>query len=550
MCKKNYLKPTAIVLHGIIALGFLVSFTIEKAGLPAFLHSGSSSADSISSLIALSDFWDMYYDYSYNLDVLSEHHRNPLQPISSISVYRVGAADQGAMIQDSILLNREGKPVLRISPQGSGHSHTYYYYDDQGNRYLDIMIYSNKYDTVYTLRQFDRYHHVHKTMQYNITRKELQYLTVIEMTPISDTLVQMKLERFDSDIDHEKVLPFEGRDMLVRKAGDSLLSVHINRTVYSDTSYNSTYRELFKIENNRLVYNKMQCQTLNNRQGDWIEKKSANFNLHRRFSYYGADEPEITDGLTVNTSVVEFLYSQMDSLPILAWKNYREELYSLKARQQLYEEGAYGENITLTEGHNIEEFLPALWYAVSMGSGYIKGFDSLCYAVGYNTPVTGSSEDNLRCLAVYEQRNGIFRLLKQSFGALDPFYDTDGDLLFDGFGETNYNISIEDGNIVVSYEYMRGEATNEYTYDNGNWVLVYYSSSHRTCCQGEVSSYDYRTKTYSYSLFNMLDEEEAENSDMPRDTTITEIQDRPVIYMDEISGSTPEFYDSSGDEDE
>lgn len=130
MCKKNYIKPTAIVLHGIIALGFLVSFTVEKAGLPAFLRSGSSSADSISSLIALSDFWDMYYDYSYNLDVLSEHHRNPLQPISSISVYRVGAADQGAMIQDSILLNREGKPVLRISPQGSGSSYTYYYYDD------------------------------------------------------------------------------------------------------------------------------------------------------------------------------------------------------------------------------------------------------------------------------------------------------------------------------------------------------------------------------------------------------------------------------------
>jgi hypothetical protein len=547
---KKFKKATALTLQGIIALGFLVSFTIEKAGLPVFFHAGRSVTDSISSLIALSDFWDMHYDYGYNLDVLSEHHRNPLQPIKSISVYRIGSADQGAMLQDSIVLNKEGKPVLRISPQGSGPAYTFYYYDDQGNGYLDILINSNKYDTLYTLRQFNRYHHAQKTIQYNIIRKELQYLTVIEMTRVSDTLVQMKLERFDSDIDHEKVLPFEGRDMLARKAGDSLLSVQTSRTVYSDTSYNSTYEELFRIENSMLVYNKMQCQTLYDQQGDWIEKKSANFNLHRRFAYYGTGEPEITGGMAVDASVVEFLYAQMDSLPALAWKNYREDKYSLEARQQLYEEGGYGDSIALTEGDSLEEFLPALWYTVSVGSGYIKGFDSLCYAVGYNTPVTGISENNLRCLAVYEQGNGIFRLLKQSFGALDPFYDDDSDLLFDAFDETNYNISIEDGNIVVNYEYMRGEATNEYAYDDGNWVLVYCSSGHRTCCQAEFSSYDYRNKTYSYSLFNMSDEEEEENSDMPRDTTITESQDRPVIFMDDMNGSSPEFYDSSSGEEE
>jgi hypothetical protein len=492
----------------------------------------------------------MYYDYSYNLDVLSEHRHNPLKLIRSISVYRVGSADQGGMLQDSMILNKEGRPVLRISPQGSGPSYTYYYYDDQGNRYLEIMLYSNEYDTLYTLRQFDRYQHAQKAIQYNITRKELQYLTIIETTPVSDTLVQLKLERFDSDTDNGKVLPFEGRDMQVKKAGDSLLSIQTRRTVFSDTSHNSTYAELYRIENNKLVYSKMQCQTLYNQQGDWIEKKSANFSLHRRFTYYNVGEPEITEGLVVNASVVEFLNSQMDSLPSLAWKNYREDQNSLKARQQLYEEGAYGESISITEGHNLEEFLPPLWYTVSMGSGYIKGFDSLCYAVGYNTPVTGSNDDNLRCLAVYEQRNGIFRLLKQSFGALDPFYDDDGDLLFDGFEETNYNIGIEDGNIVVNYEYMRGEATNEYAYNDGNWVLVYFSSGHRTCCQAEMSSYDYRTKTYSYSLFNMSDEEEDENSDLPSDTTITEIQDKPVIFMDEMNRSSPEFYDSSSDENE
>ncbi len=547
---KNYKKATLIVIQGFIALGLLVSFTIEKAGRSAFYHAGRSIADSSLSLIALSDYWDMHYDYGYNLDVLSEHNHNPLQPIRSISVYRVGSEDQGTMLQDSMLLNKEGKPVLRISPQGSGPSYTCFYYDDRGNRYLDIMIYSNKYDTVYTLRQFDRYHHAQKTIQYNITRKELQYLTVIELTRMSDSLVQMKLERFDSDIDHKIVLPFEGRDMQIRKAGDTLLSVQTRRTVYSDTSYNSTYEELFRIENNRLYYNKLQCQTLFNQHGDWIEKKSTHFNLHRKFSYYSADEPEITGGLAVNASVVEFLYSQMDSLPALAWKNYHEDRDLLQARKQLYEEGAYGDSIALTEGYSIEEFLPPLWYTVSMGSGYIKGFDSLCYAVGYNTPVTGGSDDNLRCLAIYEQRNGIFRLIKQSFGALDPFYDYDDDLLFDGFEETNYNIGIEDGNIIVNYEYMRGESSDKYAYDDGNWVLVYYSSGHRTCCQAEFSSYDYQTKTYSYSLFNMSDEEEEENSDFPGDTTITEIQDRPVIFMDDMNGSSPEFYDSSSDEDE
>jgi len=81
-------------------------------------------------------------------------------------------------------------------------------------------------------------------------------------------------------------------------------------------------------------------------------------------------------------------------------------------------------------------------------------------------------------------------------------------------------------------------------------VLVYYSSSHRTCCQAEAISYDYRSKTYSYSLFNMGDKDEDEDSDMPRDTTYTEIQDRPVIYMDGQEESSEELFDSSGDQGE
>jgi len=536
-----------LILLSLLTIGISTAFS-SGSRVNRYFHSEKAAPDSISSLAALSDFWDLYYDYSYNLDILSEQTNKSTLPIRSISVYRFRSDSPDGMLQDSILLNKEGKPVIRISPYESGPYFTYYFYDDHGNRYLDINIGSNKYDTLYTLRQFDRYHHAMKTIQYNITRKELQFLTVIEMNILSDTLIHLNLERFDPDLDRRKVLPFEGRDMLVSMAGDSLLSVQIDRTVYSDTSCNSNYKELYRIENNRLIYSKMKCQTVYNQQGNWIEKKSNNFDLRRKFSYYNNGDAEVTGGLAVNASVIEFLSLQMDSLPSIAWKNFQDNQDSLKARELMYEEGTYGDSISLTEGNNLDDFLPGLWYTVSVGSGNINGFDSTCYAVGYNTPV-GYSGDNLRCLAIYEHRDGLYRLIKQSFGALDPFYDADGDLLFDGFDETNFNISIEGGDIIVYYEYMRGEATNEYAYEDGKWVLVYTASSHRTCCQAESISYDYRTKTYSYSLFNMGDEEE-ENSDMPSDTSYTEIQDRPVIYMDGEADSSDEQYDSSGNEAE
>jgi len=537
-----------LILLSLITIGILTAFSSGSRVNPPF-HPGKAASDSISSLASLSDFWDLYYDYSYNLEILCEQGNKSGSGIKTISVYKGNSDNKDERLQDSILLNREGYPVIRISPYDPDPAYTYFYYDTKGNRYLDINISSNKYDTIYTLRQFDRYHHAMKTIQYNITRKELQFLSVIEMNVLSDTLVHLKLERFDPDIDRRKVLPFEGRDMLVSRADDSLLSVHTDRTVFSDTSYNSSYTDLYRIEKNRLLYNKMRCQTLYNQQGNWVEKKCNDFDLLRKFSYYGSDEPEITTGLAVDESVVGYLYLQMDSLPLIAWENYRVEKDSLIARQTMYEEGTYGDSITLTEADNLEDFLPGLWYTVSVGSGNINGFDSTCYAVGYNTPI-GDNGDNLRCLAIYEHRDGKYRLIKQSFGALDPFYDADGYLLFDSFDETNYSISIGEGDIIVSYEYMRGEATNEYAYEDGKWVLVYTASSHRTCCQAESDSYDYRTRTYTSSIFNMGDYEETEDSDMPRDTTITEIQDRPVIYMDGEADSSDELYDSSGDDSE
>jgi len=109
----------------------------------------------------------------------------------------------------------------------------------------------------------------------------------------------------------------------------------------------------------------------------------------------------------------------------------------------------------------------------------------------------------------------------------------DNDLLFDGYDESNFSVSIQDGHIVINYEYMRGEAVNEYAYENGNWILVYASSSHRTCCSASISSYDYRTKTLTESTFPLGEEDYDDSTGISRDTVITTIEDRPVIYMDQ-----------------
>jgi len=68
------------------------------------------------------------------------------------------------------------------------------------------------------------------------------------------------------------------------------------------------------------------------------------------------------------------------------------------------------------------------------------------------------------------------------FGAIEYFIDSDDDLLFDRYDETNFSVNTEDGDIVVSYEYMRGEASYTFTCKKGSWLLAGYASGHRTCC--------------------------------------------------------------------
>lgn len=543
---KQLKKKISIIIGLIIVCAILTNFTVDKKDINTVRQTKKPLVDSIPRLFSTHNLGNFYYtDNGYDIHMLTEHKNNPLQRIVSISVYRFSSATQTMLLQDSILLNREGKPVVKMTPYSSGLSSTYFFYDNRGNGFLDVTILENKYDTLYTLRRFDRFNREYMSVQYNITRKELDYLTTTDISPVSDSVVKLKLIKFEPDIKYKNVLPFESRYMLIKQVKDSLVNVSTDRIVYDDTTYNSTYKNLFNIENNFLVPENEIFQFTFNSQGDWIEKKNKQFDIQRKFLYYGLNDDEIKTNLSANASVLNYLYSQMDSLPSLAWANFKKKQNSFEIRSKLFENGTYGDSIGLKEGNTIEDFLPELWYQVSAGYGNIPGFDSICYGVGYNTPIKNDDGYNKRCLAIYERQNGKYRLIKQSFGAIEDFNDADNDLLFDGYDETKFSVDIEGGDIIINYEYMRGEASYEYAYNKGNWILVRYGSGHRTCCQSESYSYDYVTKTYSYSVFSLGDDDDNESGDLPRDTSITVIQDRPIMYMDSLNVRNYD-YDETG----
>ena len=109
-------RVVGLILSSLVAIAILAGFTYGRTGH----HSEKYATDTIPSLVALSDFWDMSYDYGYNLDILCEQSNKPGPRIRSVSVYRFRPDSQEGILQDSILLNREGDPVLKISPYESG----------------------------------------------------------------------------------------------------------------------------------------------------------------------------------------------------------------------------------------------------------------------------------------------------------------------------------------------------------------------------------------------------------------------------------------------
>jgi len=232
------------------------------------------------------------------------------------------------------------------------------------------------------------------------------------------------------------------------------------------------------------------------------------------------------------------LDSMMNYLPDEAWKEHKRKHEGISLRKQIISEGSFGKKIELKEADSIRKFTPTLWYLVSSDSGKIMGIDNTCVVVGYNTPL-GGIYNNLRCLAIFERVNSVYKLKLQSFRALEEFADDDNDNLFDRLDETNFSTKIENGRIVVNYSYMRGESTFTYGIRDGEWVLFNYSSVHRTCCAGESYSYDYETQKYSCSISSV-------GEYVPgKDTSYTIYQKRPIIYMDSMNVSKFD-YDETG----
>ena len=256
--------------------------------------------------------------------------------------------------------------------------------------------------------------------------------------------------------------------------------------------------------------------------------------LKKNFYFYDNDVLNIKINFPVNQFILKSLYSKMDSIPILAWEKFRKNIIEYNERVKIFEEGENIDSIEISESSKITNFTPKLWYIVSMDSGFIKGLNRYCVVVGYNTPLKDENDFNKRCLAIYEKKDEKYFLIKQSFNALENFGDYKNDLLFNGWDETNFSIRIDNGNIVIAYQYMRGRAEYVFSYENKNWVLTYFESTHTTCCQVEFLSYDYKTKKYHYSV-SSINEDKSEG-----DTTINITLERPIIYMDSTDFS--KFY--------
>lgn len=501
--------------------------------LTAILFTTCSSYKPINNkLLKISNLDDFFcQDFNNNLNFLINSYLTHQKKVKSISIYRYSSVYQKYLLEDSIILNKSGKPIMSFKPyEITQYSRNYFLYDQNGNRYLDITIASNNYDTIYVLRKFDKFNRIRKEISYNVTRKEYGRIFITNITPISDSLLNIRYEFYDSYFKRENILPFETRDIKVKILNDSVVQTNTTRIVQFDTTSNSVYTDLYRIENNFLIPVSNESIINPKIDADCFEMKYNQCYTKRVFDFYKSNERELNYEFLINQSIVQTLYTMIDSLPTLAWENYKKNLEEYSERNKILGSGINIDSIELMEGFTIESFTPKLWYIVSQDSGHIDGIDNLCYVVGYNTPLKNEYDFNKRCLAIFENRNGKIVLRKQSFGALEDFNDYENDLLFDGFDETNFTVKIEDGKIVVNYSYMRGEATYIFSLTDGKWLLDYYASNHRTCCQAESYSYDYKTKQYSFSVFSTTGDEGSDG-----DTTINVIQERPIMFMDSLN---------------
>lgn len=517
-----------VVSSLVILLSFL-SFTFSNKNNSNITRKEFSQSDSINQLLKISNIEDFYFsDNGYNINYLMTYNHNSSNNIKSISIYRK-SINQSFILSDSILFDKNGIPKINIEPDKYNDcARTYLFFNAQGDRFLDIYISNNNYDTIYTFRQFDQLHHKCKEIKYNITRKEYGRLSTIDIIPITDSILNLKFSAYESDSKREKMLPFESRDIFIELLQDSTIQTITDRLVYQSPEYNRNYKNFYRLENNYIIPINKQSVFSYNTNNDWIEKTNSELHLKRKFNFYNQLDTEISDNFKINYSILKFLNKQLDSLPEVAMQNFRENKESLDDRRKIIENECFGKSISIREGLNINDFTPQLWNLVSSDSGYIAGFENKCIVVGYNTPIKNHYGFYYRCLAIYEYVNGRFLLRKQSLNAIEDFSDIDSDLLFDTYNEINFSVSIANGDVIVNYSYMRGEASYTFTNKEGSWLLKKYEAGHRTCCEAEHYSYDYESKLYNFSVFST-------SEDDSKDTSITVIQERPIMYMDSLN---------------
>ncbi|PKV67420.1 hypothetical protein [Pontibacter ramchanderi] len=510
----------------ILAIG--MAFLYSKGFFEASGKSNQELED-LHPLLSIQNLHSFYNrDVSKEFDKLAEHASSD-QNLKSIKLYQYSTGYGKMLLDKEFFFDFKGKPVRSVaySADGADFSHTYYFYNDLGQNYLDVYIGSNKYDTVYTFRNYNEQNHVIDQAEYNTKGNGLIKYTTWNAKLISDNVLRLEEIIYDDDLVSSDIVPSYKQDMHLTLISPNEVEVRTARTVYQDTVHNSHYEDDFKLENRLLVSVENPIRYELDKDGDWFTAAAKGYSYRRELSYYKEGEPELIRDFKVSKAVLEKLNALAQTVPAKAWKNHNKKHSAISHRAGLFKAGKYGQRIDIREAKAIDDFTPVLWHLVSLDSGDVAGFENKCFVAGYNTPLQDKDGFNLRCLAIYERVNGSYILRKQSFNAIETFNDYEDDFAYDGFNETNFSVSLEGGEVVVHYSYMRGEASYAYAYQDGNWVLVNYESSHRTCCQAEFYSYDYRTQMYHASIMSTTE-------DATGDTTINVLQNRPMVYMDSM----------------
>jgi hypothetical protein len=105
----------------------------------------------------------------------------------------------------------------------------------------------------------------------------------------------------------------------------------------------------------------------------------------------------------------------MDALPSLAWINYKRKENEFLNRSKIAS-ALNTDNIAQEENAILKNFTPKLRHVVSRDSGRVSEFNQQCYIVAYNTLLKNKDGFSKRCLAIYTQENGKYKLVSNLSG--------------------------------------------------------------------------------------------------------------------------------------